>query len=615
MKGDKSFNKKKGKNSTFKDIICGLKILNKYSKGLVLTRVLAMFGFWFFTGFIEEILFLKYLLNALENGASFVEFVKICLIFLGLSILGKFLLNYFDYLTCVKHKVFYKKMNEKIFQKAKNLDMDCFYNPEFFDKYKRATEVITDNHFDNFAYAFSCVVVGGFTGIFLVAYVVSVDPKMLLLLLTGLVVVAFEGVKSKLNINKDKEMTIHKRSKAYIKRTIYLREFSKDMRTSGVYGVLHKRFEDAVNKNREIIKKYGYKIALLEMMTGLFGMALPVATSYAYATYRYVVKRNLALSDFSVIVTAMNNLKDVVNDLSDGISTVKRESMYFKNLVEFLEYENKVVNGTKIADEFKTVEFKNVTFTYPEAKEPTLKNFDFKLEKGQTVAIVGENGAGKSTFVKLLLRFYDADSGEILYNGVNIKEYDIDSLRERISTVFQDYKVFALSVAENVLCKEITTNEELIKSVDAMKNSGAYDFVENLPEKENTVITREFDEKGVGLSGGEQQKLAVARVFAGNTDLAILDEPSSAFDPVAEYKMYENLIKATKDKTVIYISHRLSSAVLSDKIFVISDGTVKESGNHKELMDLKGIYSNMFTLQAESYKNSERSVSWYEKRN
>lgn len=606
---EKTFNKKKGKNSTFKDIIYGLKILNKYSKGLVLTRVLAMFGFWFFTGFIEEILFLKYLLNALENGASFVEFVKICLIFLGLSILGKFLLNYFDYLTCVKHKVFYKKMNERIFQKAKNLDMDCFYNPEFFDKYKRATEVITDNHFDNFAYAFSCVVVGGFTGIFLVAYVVSVDPKMLLLLLTGLVVVAFEGVKSKLNINKDKEMTIHKRSKAYIKRTIYLREFSKDMRTSGIYGVLHKRFEDAVNKNREIIKKYGYKIALLEMMTGLFGMALPVATSYAYATYRYVVKRNLALSDFSVIVTAMNNLKDVVNDLSDGISTVKRESMYFKNLAEFLEYENKVVNGAKTADEFKTLEFKNVTFTYPESKEPTLKNFDFKLDKGQTVAVVGENGAGKSTFIKLLLRFYDVDSGEILYNGVNIKEYDIDSLRERISTVFQDYKVFALSVAENVLCKEIETNEELIKAVDAMKNSGAYDFVKNLPEKENTIITREFDEKGVGLSGGEQQKLAVARVFAGNTDLAILDEPSSAFDPVAEYKMYENLIEATKDKTVIYISHRLSSAVLSDRIFVISDGTVKESGSHKELMELNGIYSNMFTLQAESYKNSERSVS------
>ena len=607
-------NKKKGKKSTFKDIIYGLKILNECGDKLVFTRIISVLSFWFFTGFVEDILLLKYLLQSLEKGVSFKDFVIVCLIFLGLSITGRVLNNYFDYLTGVKKKVFYKNLNEKIFEKAINVDMDCFYNPEFFDKYKRATEIVTDGHFDDFCYGFACVVGGSITGAFLIAYVITVDPKMLFILLIGLVVVAFQGVKSKLEVNKDKEMTIHKRSKAYVKRTIYLKDFSKDMRTSGIYGVLHTRFENAVNKNREIIKKYGYKIALLEMMTGLFGMALPVATSYAYATYRYVVKRNLALSDFSVIVTAMGNLKDVINDLTEAVSTVKKESLYFRNLKEFFDYENKIENGTKIADEFKTLEFKNVKFTYPEAKEPTLKNFDFKLEKGQTVAVVGENGAGKSTFIKLLLRFYDVDSGEILYNGVNIKEYDIDSLRERISTVFQDYKVFALSVAENVLCKEITTNEELIKSVEAMKNSGAYDFVKNLPEKENTVITREFDEKGVGLSGGEQQKLAVARVFASNTDLAILDEPSSAFDPVAEYKMYENLIKATKDKTVIYISHRLSSAVLSDNIFVISDGTVKESGNHKELMELNGIYSNMFTLQAESYKNSERSVSWYEKR-
>ena len=581
----KIFNKEKGKNSTFKDIIYGLKLLNECGNKLVLTRMVSVLSFWFFTGFVEDILLLKYLLQSLEKGVSFKAFVTVCVIFLGLSVTGRFLNNYFDYLTGIKNKIFYKNLNEKIFEKAINVDMDCFYNPEFFDKYKRATEIVTDGHFDEFCYGFACVIGGTVTGIFLIAYVITVDPKMLFILLIGLVVVTFQGVKSKLEVNKDKEMTIHKRSKAYVKRTIYLKEFSKDMRTSGIYGVLQSRFENAVNKNREIIKKYGYKMAFFEMMTGLFGMALPVATSYAYATYRYVVKRNLALSDFSVIVTAMGNLK------------------------EFFDYENKVVSGTKIADEFKTLEFKNVQFTYPESKEPTLKDFDFKLSKGQTVAVVGENGAGKSTFIKLLLRFYDVDSGEILYNGVNIKEYDIDSLRSRISTVFQDYKVFALSVAENVLCKEITSDEELVKAVDAMKNSGAYDFVGNLPEKENTVITREFDEKGVGLSGGEQQKLAVARVFAGNTDLAILDEPSSAFDPVAEYKMYENLIKATKNKTVIYISHRLSSAVLSDNIFVISDGTVKEHGSHKELMELNGIYSNMFTLQAESYKNSEGSVS------
>ncbi|MBR6552566.1 MAG: ABC transporter ATP-binding protein, partial [Clostridia bacterium] len=470
----KNFSKKKGKNSTFKDIIYGLKMLYECGDKLVITRIISVLSFWFFTGFVEDILLLKYLLQALENGVSFKNFVIVCLIFLGLSITGRFLNNYFDYLTGLKNKVFYKNLNEKIFEKAVNVDMDCYYNPEFFDKYKRATEIVTDGHFDDFCYGFACVIGGSITGIFLIAYVITVDPKMLFILLIGLVVVTFQGVKSKIEVNKDKEMTIHKRSKAYVKRTIYLKEFSKDMRTSGIYGVLHARFENAVNKNREIIKKYGYKIALLEMMTGLFGMALPVATSYAYATYRYVVKRNLALSDFSVIVTAMGNLKDVINDLTEAVSTVKKESLYFRNLKEFFDYENKVVNGTKTAEEFKTLEFKNVTFTYPESKEPTLKDFNFKLEKGQTVAIVGENGAGKSTFVKLLLRFYDVDNGEIFYNGVNIKEYDIDSLRERISTVFQDYKVFALSVNENVLCREPSGDEDRKLTETALKKSGVF---------------------------------------------------------------------------------------------------------------------------------------------
>ena len=612
MKGDKSF-KKKDKNTTLKDIFYAVKILNKYGKGLMFVNIISIVSFWFFTGFIEDILFLRSLLSVLESGAGFVEFVKVCAVFLGLTLLGKLLHNAFNYYTCVKREVFYKNLNQRIFEKAVNVDMDCYYNPQFFDKYKRATEIITEDHFDLFAYYLSCIIGGSITGAFLVGYIITVDPKMLFILLIGLGVVAIEGVKSKLNIKKDKEMTHHKRSKAYVKRTIYLKEYSKDMRTSDVFSVLHNRFSEAVKNNREIIKRYGIKIAILETVSSLFGVALPIVASYAYATYRYVVKKNIALADFSVIVTAMGNLKDVVNDLTESVSMVKRESLYFNNLREFLEYENTVEDGTLEADELQSIEFKNVEFTYPGAEKPTLKNFNFKLNKGQTVAVVGENGAGKSTFTKLLLRFYDVTGGVILYNGVNIKEYNIESLRNRISTVFQDYKVFALTVAENVLCKEVETNEELIKTVEAMKNSGAYDFVENLPQKENTMLTREFDDKGTGLSGGEQQKLSVARIFLSEADLAILDEPSSAFDPVAEYKMYENLIKATKDKTVIYISHRLSSAVLSDKIFVISEGTVKESGSHKELMELNGIYSNMFTLQAESYKNSERSVSWNEK--
>ncbi len=601
--------KKKEKSETLKNVFYAVKIIKECCPWYFTVQMLATGGFWFFTAFVQEILFLRVILQVLEKNLPFKAFIFAVLMFVASGVIAKALQTYSNYVLSVKFKQFYKNLNEKIFEKAVSVDMACFEDPDFFDKYKRATEIISDSHYDMFIYYFSSIFVAAFTGIFIVAYVVSIDPKILLILLFMLPVVAAQAIKGKIEVQKDKEMTIHKRSKAYVKRIIYLKEYSKDIRTSGVFNVLHKRFSDAVAKKREIIKKYGWKIAFFEVVGGFFGQALPVATTYAYATYRYAFKRNLALADFSVIMTAMSNIRDIINDMGQAISVVKNESLYFGNLKEFFEYESKVVSGTQLPAELETLEFKNVTFTYPHAKEPTLKNLNLKFEKGETTAIVGENGAGKTTFVKLLLRFYDPDEGEILYNGRNLRDYDIQALRKRFGTVFQDYKVFAVSVEENVICKEIESENEQQRVLVSLKNSGAASFVDHLPQKEKTVITREFDETGIGLSGGEQQKIATARMFCKNFDLAILDEPSSALDPIAEYNMYENLISATKGKTVIYISHRLSSAVLSDKIYVFGNGTVKESGTHNELMELNGKYAEMFTLQASSYREKEGSVA------
>lgn len=600
---------KKEKLKTLKNVLYAVKIIKECCPWYFTVQILATGGFWFFTAFVQEILFLRVILQVLEKDLPFKAFVVAVIMFVASGIIARSIQSFSNYVLSVKFKQFYKTLNEKIFRKAVSVDMACFEDPEFFDKYKRATEIITDNHYDMFIYYFSSIFVAAFTGIFIVAYVVTIDPKILLILLFMLPVVAAQALKGKLAVKKDKEMTVHKRSKAYVKRVIYLKEYSKDIRTSGVFNVLHKRFSDAVEKNREIIKKYGWRIAFYEVVSGFFGQALPVATTYAYATYRYAVKRNLALADFSVIMTAMSNIRDIINDMGEAISVVKNESLYFGNLKEFFEYESKVVSGELIPGELEALEFRNVTFTYPGAKEPTLKNLNLKFQKGETTAIVGENGAGKTTFVKLLLRFYDPDEGEILYNGKNLRDYNLEALRGKIGTVFQDYKVFAVSVAENILCKEVENEQERERVSASLKNSGADSFVGRLPEKEKTVITREFDETGTGLSGGEQQKIATARMFCKDFQLAILDEPSSALDPIAEYNMYENLISATKEKTVIYISHRLSSAVLSDKIYVFGGGTVKESGTHNELMRLNGIYAEMFTLQASSYREKEGSVA------
>ncbi len=600
--------KQKKKTSSVRNVFYALKTIHKCAPMLITSFILVQTAHWFFTGFIQEILFLKLLLQLIEDGGSFEQYTLLVLMFAGAGLLAKGTDCLTDYFACTRVKHFYKNLNDRIFQKAVQVDMACYENPEFYDKYKRATEIVTNEHSSEFCYNFANVFAGGITGIFLVIYVVSIDPKLLLILLFAVAVFISGIIQGKVEVKKDREMTSHKRSKEYVKRTVFLKDFAKDMRTSGIYEVMHSRFKTAVEQNRAIIKKYGVKMMLLELIGGFFGRALPVVSAYGYAAYRFVVKRNLAISDFSVIMTAVSNLKDVLNDLSKAISCVRTESEYFGNLREFMEYEPKVTSGEKKADSFESLEFRDVHFTYPGAKKPSLKGLSFKISNGETVAVVGKNGAGKTTFVKLLLRFYNPDSGVILYNGTDIREYDIASLRERLATVFQDYKVFALTVNENVLCRE-TEYENDEENVDnALKLAGIFERIMKMPDKKETVFTREFDEKGTGLSGGEQQKLCAARMFAKQFDLALLDEPSSALDPIAEYKMYESLIEATKDKTVIYISHRLSSAVLSDKIYVFEDGRVSECGTHEQLMaDGKG-YCEMFTLQASSYKDAERSA-------
>lgn len=594
--------KTKPKFEGLKNVIYALKTVHSCAPGMMLAQVTMQTSFWFFTGFVKDVLFLKLLLDLITNGGTFKEYVLLVLMLVAAELIATGINCFSDYYSSVKWKKFYKNLNDKIFQKAVSVDMECYENPAFYDKYKRATEIITEDHIAMFAWQFSNIIAGSLTGVFLVIYVITIDPKILLILLVSVFVLAFETIKGKLDVKKDKEMTPHKRSKAYVKRTLYLREYSKDMRTSNIFDVMHTRFKTAITKNREIIKKYGWKIAFLETMSGFFGKALPVAATYIYAVYRYAVKKDLEVSDFSVIMTAMSNLKDVFNDVGQAVSDVRREAEYFGNLKAFMEHESKVISGTKLAEDLESIEFRKVSFTYPDAKKATLKNLNLRVNKGETIAIVGKNGAGKSTFVKLLLRFYDVDDGEILYNGVNIKEYDIASLRSKLATVFQDYKVFALSIGENILCKEIETEEDKNRVVTAIINSGADTCVEKLPQKAETVLTREFDEKGTGISGGEQQKIATARMFAKDFRLAVLDEPSSALDPVAEYKMYEKLIEATENKTVIYISHRLSSAVLSDKIYVFDSGSVSEHGTHDQLMENKKGYYEMFTLQASNYK-------------
>ncbi|MBQ3905027.1 MAG: ABC transporter ATP-binding protein [Eubacterium sp.] len=571
-----------------------------------LSSVIVMTIDMVFSYFIQNILFLKTLLSIIEGERDFRVYVRYLLLFTATAVIAKGASWFFDYINAVGSKKFLKNLNAKIFEKAAELDVSCYENPDFYDIYQRATNIITRSYYHLFNESVSLIIGNLISFAFVAGTVATIDPAYLLFLAPIIFVFAVQVVKSRYVYKRDLEMTKNNRIKAYIQRTMFLRDYSKDMRTSNIFLVLMERFKGAIDSNLLILKKYGFGLFVYSFLGSLFSEFIPIIGTYAYAGYQFVNTDTMTVSGFSVVLSSITSVRGAVDDIANAFSSISELALYFDNLHKYFDYEPKITDGKLEAGSFETLEFKNVTFKYPSAERAAINNLSFTVNKGESIAVVGVNGAGKSTLVKLLLRFYDPDEGEILYNGINIKEYSLSSLRGVFATVFQDYKNFAVSVYENVMCKECDTDEKLFAR-EALVKSGVWDKIEKLKSSGDTVLTKEFDKEGVGLSGGENQKVSTARLFARDFEIAVLDEPSSALDPIAEYNMYENLISATKGKTVMYISHRLASAVLSDRIIVLNRGALEETGTHAELMKNGGEYAKMFTLQASSYNGGEVS--------
>lgn len=551
---------------------------------------------------VVGIMFLQTALSIIEGNGTFKEFaIKMCII-----VFGKVFVDLFAYIDMytVRTKFEIKcesYINSLIFKKAQEVELGCYENPEFFDNYNRATWVVEKGGFKRIIEGSAWTIGSVVSIVFLVFYLVSIDPFLLFFILCPILVIALRIKKNNLELEEEKEWTPFERQKEYTKRTILLKDFAKEIKTTGIFEVVKNRFRDAVESKIGVIRKYGWRIAIIESLADFLGEIIPVGGGFGYGCYRLMVLQNLEIADFSVLISAITTTRNKLNQLARYFAMQQKHCLWVQNMRDFLDYEPKLVGGELEPADFESLEFKNVSFRYEGNEKNTLNNVSFKINKGETFAVVGHNGAGKTTLSKLIMRLYDVTEGEILYNGINIKEYDLLKYRDKFASVFQDYRIFAMTVAENVIVDEVNeTNVE--RAQKALHQSGVYEKIQTLPQAENTLLTREFDDKGALLSGGEAQKVTIARMFAKNFDIAILDEPSSALDPVAESKMYDSLMEGTKGKTVFYISHRLSSATRSDKILVFAKGRLTEAGTHDELMELGGEYCNMFTLQASGYR-------------
>ncbi len=551
---------------------------------------------------VISVMFLQTALSIIEGNGTFKEFaIRMCII-----VFGKIFVDLFAYIDMYTIRTKFEikcesYINSLIFKKAQEVELGCYENPDFFDNYNRATWVVEKGGFKRIIEGSAWTIGSVVSIIFLVIYLISIDPFLLFFIICPIIVIGISTKKNNVELEKEKAMTPFERQKDYTKRTILLKDFAKEIKTTGIFEVVKKRFNNAVEKNIEVIKKYGWRIALLETVADFFGEIIPVCGGFGYGCYRLIVLQNLEIADFSVLISAITTTRNKLNQLARYFAMQQKHCLWVQNLRDFLDYEPKLTDSGIEPGEFESLEFRNVSFRYDGNDKNTLSDISFKINKGDTFAVVGHNGAGKTTLSKLIMRLYDVTEGEILYNGINIKEYDLLKYREKFASVFQDYRIFAMTVAENVLIREVD-DENITLARKALSQSGVYEKIETLPQGENTLLTREFDNQGALLSGGESQKVTIARMFAKDFDVAILDEPSSALDPVAESRMYDALMEGTKGKTVFYISHRLSSATRSDRILVFAKGRLAESGSHDELMALGGEYCEMFTLQASGYR-------------
>ncbi len=549
------------------------------------------------------------ILNALDRQESFEEILwKIGIMAIYFAVYQLFYSWHWKQYN-PKHKLrFIRDLHKRFFIKASEIDLSSYDSPEFYNDYVYSMQTCDKsimNSVDTLAEIIRCLV----ASVSVFSVVVNIDWIVAVVILGfSILSMVIHIIENGIWYKYEKAFSKIWGKDWYISRFFSLADYAKEVRLTKI----GENMKNELQKNKAeervlIIKRQKEFLAL-----NIIGSLLDVAENLfiiLFMSYHLIVTGEILIGGFAIAIISANKMRGMFSQLQWQITQINKQSVFADKVRKFLETESKIISGERELTTFESIEFKNVTFAYQVKKENdseektvyALQDVSFKINKGDRIALVGYNGAGKTTITKLMMRLYDVTSGEILINGVNIKEYRLDMLREKIGAVFQDYKVFAATVAENVLADVYTPEKEQVV-LDALKDSTFDEKLEFLPKGINTELTKEFFKEGTELSGGESQKIAIARVFAHNNELIVMDEPSSALDPIAEYNLNVGIDKNAKGKTVVFITHRLSTTRHVDMIYMLENGKIIESGSHDDLILAGGKYASMFNLQASKYK-------------
>ncbi|HVT94656.1 MAG TPA: ABC transporter ATP-binding protein [Bryobacteraceae bacterium] len=497
---------------------------------------------------------------------------------------------------------FAREVSVRVMNHAATLDLASFEDPIFYDKLERAR--LQANHRVGMLSALGNLVQQSVTLLSLSISVMWFSP-LLFALLVLTVVPAFLGEShfAFLGYSLAYSLTPLRRELDYIRDLGTKKEGAKELKVFGLGAFLSDRFsainDEVIERNRKLASRRLRAGALLSLVGSL---------GY-YAAYAIVVLQTvsgkLSIGDLTFLAGALAGCSTQIQMVFSTFTSIADQALFLSDLLEFFATGPAIRNSAqplvaprKITDGF---DFQDVSFTYPGSRRAVLHDFNFRIHSGERIAVVGENGQGKTTLVKLISRLYDPTAGRILLDGVDLRDYDIDSLHSKIGVIFQDFMRYDLTARENIAMGRIDLLEDEPSIMHAARKSGASTLLDRLPDGLDQILGRRF-EGGVDLSGGEWQKIAIARAYMRDADILILDEPTAALDAKAEYEVFSRFAELTEGKIAVLISHRFSTVRMSDRIVVLEAGAIREEGSHSQLMARGGKYAGMFELQASSYR-------------
>ncbi len=495
-------------------------------------------------------------------------------------------------------------IQRELMEKAQKIDLKCYDIPEYYDDFVIAASQSED--MVNKAVMSVARIASSILSMLIAGTMIMImNPVVVVFPVIGFIiniVTRFRITELEYEYNLEKQRIGRKAD--YSKRVFYQPEYAKEIKLMGIEDALMEQYDEAITEERKMALKYSLKILPPTLINWICTytvcqfFAVPV-----YLAYLAIEKRSIELGEVASLKNATNDIKSRLDEMNYALVDFQTVGQYAEKFRRFMDYEVNIegCEGTEpLPENDSTLELRNVSFRYKDSEKYVLKNVNMTIKKGEKLALVGENGAGKTTLIKLIMRLYDVTEGEITFGGVDIRKLNIKEYREKIGTVFQDFQIYGATLAENVKMDfpEAGDEEKICKVLERADFGGK---LEKLPERIETELTKEFSEGGTMLSGGEGQKVAIARMFMRDMPIAILDEPSSALDPIAEYRLNKSMLENAENQAVILISHRLSTTKDADRIILLENGSIAESGTHSELLAKCGTYAQMWQVQAEKY--------------